>query len=187
MEIDGNGQAKILGYKEIHRLFSHGLLTPRDRALFGACLYTACWVSEALQLKTGDVKGDTLTLRKVITKGKDTRYIDILPRLQTILGEYLQELEEAEYLFPALRQRSGDGYLDRTTADKILKDACRRVMTQGVSTHSFRRTALTQMSSAGVPIRTIQEISGHRDLSSLQRCLKATPEQKKGAITALSF
>ncbi|WP_345940639.1 hypothetical protein [Nostoc sp. UIC 10630] len=27
---------------------------------------------------------------------------------------------------------------------------------EGVSTHSFRRTALTQMSSAGIPLRTIQ-------------------------------
>jgi integrase len=48
-------------------------------------------------------------------------------------------------------------------ADKILKSASKRVGLSGVSTHSFRRTALTMMSSAGIPLRVIQEISGHND------------------------
>ncbi|MCC5669463.1 hypothetical protein LC653_37930 [Nostoc sp. CHAB 5784] len=36
-------------------------------------------------------------------------------------------------------------------ADKILRDACKRIGVEGVSTHSFRRTARAQMSSAGIP------------------------------------
>ncbi|WP_399313343.1 tyrosine-type recombinase/integrase [Trichocoleus sp. FACHB-262] len=50
----------------------------------------------------------------------------------------------------------------------------------GVSTHSFRRTALTQMSSAGVPLRVIQEISGHRSLQALQRYLEVSELQLEG-------
>ena len=34
-----------------------------------------------------------------------------------------------------------------------------RVGLVGVSTHSFRRTALTQIANAGIPLRHIQEIS----------------------------
>ncbi|MDR9895407.1 tyrosine-type recombinase/integrase [Aetokthonos hydrillicola Thurmond2011] len=72
-------------------------------------------------------------------------------------------------------------------ADKILRDACKRVALVDVSTHSFRRTALTMMFSAGIPLRHIQEISGHNDLGTLQRYLEVTPEQRKKAISVIGF
>ncbi len=72
-------------------------------------------------------------------------------------------------------------------ADKILRDACKRVGLEGVSTYSFRRTALTMMSSAGIPLRVIQEISGHNDLGTLQRYLEVSPEQKRHAVSAIEF
>jgi hypothetical protein len=37
MKVSGNGQGKILSQEELRRLFTEGLLTPRDRALFGIC------------------------------------------------------------------------------------------------------------------------------------------------------
>jgi integrase/recombinase XerD len=72
-------------------------------------------------------------------------------------------------------------------ADKILKSASFRVGLEGVSTHSFRRTALTMMSSSGIPLRVIQEISGHNDLGTLQRYLEVTQEQKRNAVSAIGF
>jgi integrase/recombinase XerD len=57
----------------------------------------------------------------------------------------------------------------------------------GISTHSFRRKALTNLRNARVPLRVIQEISGHRSLASLQRYLEVSPEQKKAAISALGY
>ncbi|WP_348252601.1 tyrosine-type recombinase/integrase [Trichocoleus desertorum] len=73
------------------------------------------------------------------------------------------------------------------SADEILRETCDRLGLVGVSTHSFRRTALTQMSSAGVPLRVIQEISGHRSLQALQRYLEVSELQLEGAIASLSF
>ena len=72
-------------------------------------------------------------------------------------------------------------------ADKILKDACQRIFVEGVSTHSFRRTALTQMHNAGIPLRHIQEISGHNDLGTLQRYLEVSPEQKRKAVSMIGW
>jgi integrase/recombinase XerD len=72
-------------------------------------------------------------------------------------------------------------------ADKILKSASKRVGLEGVSTDSFRKTALTVMSSAGIPLRVIQEISGHNDLGTLQRYLEVSPEQKRNAVAAIGF
>jgi integrase/recombinase XerD len=43
------------------------------------------------------------------------------------------------------------------------------------------------MSNAGIPLRVIQEISGHRTLDELMKYLEVRPEQVKGAIASLSM
>ncbi len=89
--------------------------------------------------------------------------MEIQPGLAQLLAEYHPVNVGA--LFPGMRGRALT--LTRFAADKILKNACKRVKLEGVSTHSFRRTALTMMSSAGIPLRAIQKISGHNDLGAL--------------------
>jgi len=183
MKVAGNGQGKILTPEELRRLFTEGFTRERDRTLFGICLFTGCRVSEALALQTSDIKGGTLTFRKSTTKGKlKTRVVDIQPGLAQLLAEYPTS---PGALFPGMRGRSLT--LTRFMADKILKAACGRIGLEGVSTHSFRRTALTMMSSAGIPLRVIQEISGHNDLGTLQRYLEVSPEQKRKAVAVIGF
>ncbi|WP_277876047.1 tyrosine-type recombinase/integrase [Trichocoleus sp. FACHB-262] len=99
-----------------------------------------------------------ITLRKANTKGKqETRHIPV----NAVLKEYLEMYRAGagkQYLFP---ERHGRGYINPKLADEILRETCDRLGLGGVSTHSFRRTALTQMSSAGVPLRVI---AGHCSL-----------------------
>jgi integrase/recombinase XerD len=91
MKVNGNGQGKVLTQQELRQLFTEGLVTPRDRALFAICLFTGCRVSEALALQTTDIKGGTLTFRKSTTKGKlKTRVVDIQPGLASLLEPYQQ-------------------------------------------------------------------------------------------------
>jgi integrase/recombinase XerD len=183
MKVNGNGQAKILTSDELRRLFSDGFTTQRDRVLFGICLFTGCRVSEALSLQTTDIKGETLTFRKSTTKGKlKTRVVDIQPGLAALMADYHPKPGS---LFPGMRGVTER--LTRYSADKILRDAAKRIGLDGISTHSFRRTALNQMSSAGIPLRHIQEISGHNDLGTLQRYLEVTPEQRRKAVSVIGF
>jgi integrase/recombinase XerD len=183
MKVSGNGQAKVLSQEELRLLFEEGLVSPRDRALFGICLFTGCRVSEALALQTTDIKGGTITFRKATTKGKlKTRLVDVQPGLAALLDAY--QPKRPGNLFPG--KVPGQG-MTRFAADKILKRACDRVGFVGVSTHSFRRTALTQMSSAGIPLRHIQEISGHHDLGTLQRYLEVSPAQRRAAVSVIGF
>jgi integrase/recombinase XerD len=43
------------------------------------------------------------------------------------------------------------------------------------------------MSDAGIPLRIIQEVSGHRNLSQLQNYLEVRDSQVLGAVSALSM
>jgi integrase len=99
MKVNGNGQGKVLTQQELRQLFTEGLVTPRDRALFAICLFTGCRVSEALALQTTDIKGGTLTFRKSTTKGKlKTRVVDIQPGLASLLEPY--QPSKPGFLFP---------------------------------------------------------------------------------------
>ncbi len=189
MKINRYGQAEILSSTEINLLFIEGFVNKRDRALFGVCLYAACRINEACTLFLRDVFG-TNGVRPVIlfrapnTKGKqDTREIQVHPKLKHYLEEYSPQLKR-EFLFPG---RHGLGHIHKASADAILREACQRLGIDGVSTHSFRRTALTMMSDSGVPLRHIQSISGHRTLAALERYLGVTPKQKQSAISTLIF
>ena len=182
MKLDGHGQAKILTPDEIHRLFSDGFQSERDRTLFSICLYTGCRISEALLLTPDDVAGDSITFRKANTKGKSaTRQVPISPQLRSRLANYSCD---KRYLFPG---RHGLGHMSRGAADQILRKACDLVGLKGVSTHSFRRTALTKMHNEGIPLRVIQRISGHKTLQALQRYLEVGEEQVESAIAVLTF
>ena len=58
---------------------------------------------------------------------------------------------------------------------------------EGLAGAAVSGAALTQMSNAGVPLRIIQEISGHRTLDELYKYLEVKPEQVRGAIANLSM
>lgn len=190
MKIDRHGKAKILTSAEIQLLFNSGLTNNRDRALFGVCLFTACRINEACTLLTTDVYDTVgrirpyLMIRKGNTKGKlATRTIPVIADLRSLLTSYQKEPRQV-YLFP---DRFGRGHISPDSAARILRTACRRVGIEGVSTHSFRRTALTNMSNASTPLRIIQEVSGHRDLSQLQNYLEVDESKVLGAVASLSM
>ena len=183
MKLDRYGQGKVLSPTELRQLFSVGFDLPRDKALFAICLFTACRISEALQLEKTAILEDTIILKKNTTKGKiATREIAISLELRPFLEAYEPAKPLSPYYFPGYKE-----HLKKQQAHKILVKACRKCGIVGASTHSFRRTALTKMHSEGVPLGVIQSISGHRSLSALQSYLEVSDEEKIKAISLLGF
>jgi integrase/recombinase XerD len=188
MKVNRHGQAKILTVDEMTRLFEVGLKNARDRALFGVCFYAGCRIAEACSLFTEDVYGPggtvraKLTIRRSNTKGKlKTRSIPVRTELIALLKAHSPNAG-AMYVFPG---RHGRGHLHPDSAAAILRQVFEQLGIEGASTHSFRRTALTRLSNARVPLRVIQEISGHHTLTALQRYLEVSESQVEEAIASL--
>jgi hypothetical protein len=157
VKIGGHGQAAILSHPEIELLFSEGLQSDRDRALFGVCLYTAARIAEACSMLTEDVYTSggrvraSVNIRKAATKGKlATRTIPVIEDLRSLLTAWQPHAGQI-YLFPSRHSSHHWRHITSDSAAVILREACKRVGIEGASTHSFRRTALTQMSNAGHP------------------------------------
>jgi integrase/recombinase XerD len=159
MKVDRNGQAETLSEDHLEVLLTE--LSPKMRLVFSICYYTSCRVSEALKLEAGDVVGDRIVFRARTTKTKRTREVKISTKLQALLKE--AQLPKSGYLFPGRRK----GHLTRQAADLALRETCEYLGWQGISTHSFRRTGITKLHDAGVPLRRIQARTGHASLSNL--------------------
>ena len=190
VKVDRHGKAKILTHEELQLLFARGFTSLRDRVLFAIMLHTACRVNEAVTLRVADAydgRGRVrakLTFRKANTKGKlATRSIPVNEDLRRALEQYAPPARQT-YLFPG---QNGRPHLHPDSASWILREALRRVQIDGASTHSFRRTALTHMSSRGIPLRVIQEVSGHRTLDELYKYLEVTDEEVLGAVSSLAM
>ncbi len=194
MKIDRHGRAKVLSPEEIEQLFDPAYSNERDRDLYAVMLYTACRVNEAVTLLKCDVydaKGRVrpkINFRKGKTKGKlATRSVPVIDDLRRRLEEYTPK-KDSLWLFPGNeRGTRAESHLSRDSAIWLLNRACRRIGIEGASSHSFRRTALTQMSNAGIPLRVIQEISGHRTLDELYKYLEVREDQMLGAVSSLSM
>ena len=183
------GQAKILTNKEIESVFKL-LKTDRDKTLFALGIYTGLRISEIISLKQEQLftaSGIKYVLVVNRLKKKNTVYseIPIVPKLRLALTEYRKKLPESQWIFPS--EESESGHLTRVAAHNILSGVFKALKLEGAKTHSMRRTMLTTLSRAGVPLRTVQDISGHSNLTQLQAYLEVHPEDKHKALSFLKY
>jgi integrase/recombinase XerD len=191
------GQAKILSLQEIQSVFK--LLDDiRDKTIFALGVYTGLRISEIVSLKKEQVFTEYGVKYQLVVyrlKKRDTVWseIPITTKLRQILIEYRKSVTEDKrtwvtdslYLFPS--DESDSGHLSRKQAHNILNKTFTALKLEKASTHSMRRTLLTTLSRGGIPLRTIQQISGHSNLGQLQAYLEVDPEDKHKALSSIKY
>jgi site-specific recombinase XerD len=162
---------QILSIEELQRLFTH-TKNPRHRALLMTTYAAGLRVSEVVRLKLTDIESERLLLRIEQGKGRKDRYTLLSTRLLTELRAYWKLYRPALWLFtgldPQLPMPSG-------TAQKIYYQAKQRAgITHGHGIHTLRHCFATHLLEAGVDVRTIQMLLGHRALDTTTRYLRIT-------------
>lgn len=142
---------------------------PRDAALVALMTVGAMRVGEATLLTWADVDGCAVEIPGGITKTRHGRSFT----LPAAACRYLQQWREVcpatskQWVFPGIRGQCLSIRGAQTAISKLAA-ACGLA---GVSSHSFRRSALTAAHGAGLSLREVAEISGHRSLAALERYL----------------
>tara|TARA_R100000951_G_scaffold24168_1_gene20371 strand:- start:1136 stop:1714 length:579 start_codon:yes stop_codon:yes gene_type:complete len=172
MKINGNGKATALSFEQFQALLEIAP-SPKHRALWAVQYYCAARIGESLSLTWQSVTGGHVTFKAGTTKTKVTRQPVIHPELQTELDAYRQWWTNAygapkgvECLFHTSDSLTQP--MSRQAADKALKASCKQIGVQGVSTHTFRRSAAQRVVAAGVPVFQAMAVTGHKSISAFQ-------------------
>ena len=160
MKVAGCGRGKVLTPEEFRKIKQH--IHFKYQVFFDIMWMSGARVSEVCKLRFVDVVNETIVIRKTNTNTKETREIPISPELVKKIDKLPKE---NGFMFAG---KGGDSHITRYTIDKVLRSACKECGLEGVSTHSFRRTTITELSRNNVSLRVIQKISGHRNLNVLQ-------------------
>ena len=183
------GQSAVLSSNQLDQLIA-ALPAKHHQVLAEVCRRTGCRISEGRQLQWQSISQNHITFPKTITKAKlKSRTIPQVPKLREVLAERHEwavlngrQPMNGDFVFPG--RFAGQCLSSRAFMD-ALNGASNECGLQGVSSHSFRRSALTSAHNAGVPLSHLMELSGHTSMSSIQRYLYVTEDQKDQA--AMSF
>lgn len=142
----------------------------RDLALAELLYGSGLRISEALGLNVDDVHLASRVLR-VMGKGSRERLAPLSDTCCVSLGAWLDErtplaLPEEQALFVGAR----GARLNRREAARIIARLCRRAgLDVTISPHSLRHSFATHLLTAGADLRSVQELLGHRRLTTTQR------------------
>jgi integrase/recombinase XerD len=186
VKIARNGKAAPISDEQFAALLAAS--SPRYHCLWAVQRYTAARISEALALTWADVSAKQVTYRKATTKTRSTRQIPQNAALQQELAAYRaawtaehgHEPAPSEALFPGAGSTTSPQ--TRQAADLALRKLCRQLGLEGVSLHSFRRTAAQQAVAKGHALHVVQRLTGHKSLGSLGEYLQASEAEVLAAI-----
>ena len=182
-KINRSGKAKVLTPDEQDLIKSH---LPEKYRLIAEILYwSAGRISEVLSIRVRNLVPSTgmVLLERKTTKTKSTREVYLPPKLMDSLVRRASglRLRPSDFLFfnqsPTQVTDQFIRPLSSQSFDKELRRVCDWNGLSGISSHSFRRTQLTELYRDGWSLREIQHISGHRSLQSLQEYLDVDKEK----------
>lgn len=178
-------RAAVLTAEQIGQLLA--IAAPRDRALVALMTAGACRVGEALLLCWHDLADGVVTLPAGVTKSRQARSFSLPAAALEHLEAWRQECPPSQsgWIFPGTPARQPLSIRGAQAAIQRLAD---RLGLQGVSSHSFRRSALTAAHQAGLSLREVAELSGHESLAALEKYLDRDVAKKKAeAARSLLF
>lgn len=168
------------GYLSIDAVFhlldsieTDSVLAARNRAIFETLYSCGIRVSELAGLNVPDIDPDGGTL-KVLGKGGKERIVPVGRKALEAIARYREALPAEKGIGaaankPLFLNHQGQRLTPRSVA-RILKKlvtAC-GILTP-VSPHTLRHTFATHMLDAGTDLRSVQELLGHKNLSTTQK------------------
>lgn len=160
---------KPMAREDVRKLFA-AVNTPRERALFLVALCCGLRVSEIVHLKLSDIDWERHTLRVNQGKTKADRVVYLTAEVEASLRAWLAlRVCSNEYVFCSQQSRSGQRPMSRRHLNRLLKAALQRagVDPARYSFHSLRHTFATELLNAGISLRCLQELLGHKSLQEV--------------------
>jgi integrase/recombinase XerD len=160
----------------------------RDRAIVLTSFLSGMRAHEMASLRLGDVLSedgrvrDEITLDPSQTKGRRARRVLMNAKLKKELGSYIKaaflDRKPSDPLFRSQKGRAFSG----NTMCQLLGNIYGESGIKGASSHSGRRTFITNLASKSVSVRVLALLAGHSSISTTQRYIDVNDDQLRNAV-----
>ena len=184
MKTRRQGQSKVLTKDEIKRVVQfqkNSRHSVRNLCLVNMSLFTGMRVGEVSQLKLKDVVNENwelkkeVVLRKEYTKTKKNRVVylvhtEVRKSLEKYIGERrkMETIKETKNVMekPLFISQKNSSFSPRSL-QRLYKDMMKSVgLDEMCSSHSFRRTFITNLITQGIDIKTVSTLAGHSSVQT---------------------
>ena len=183
-------QAKTLTNEELEQVLSY--IATRNFALRNrVMLLTGMWsgmrVGEISSLKVGCVMNANGRVKPEIrlsaeqTKGRYPRTVFLPQKLRDELQHYL-DIRQIKNLDYPLFVTAGRKAFSANVMTQHFYWLFKRAGIDGASSHSMRRSFITNLAAKGIGVRVLASLSGHRNLQVTMRYIDASDEMKRNAV-----
>jgi integrase/recombinase XerD len=146
----------------------------KHRAMCATIYATGVRIAELLTLQVADIDSRRMVVRVRHGKGGKDRYVMLSPKLLELLREYWRAERPRQWLFPG---RDADRPMNMYAFENICRYLSRQSgLTKRITPHRLRHSFATHLLEAGVNIRVIQALLGHRSLRTTALYTHVSPE-----------
>ncbi len=183
-------QAKTLTQAEIDqvlRFVSKRRYAVRDRTIILTSFWSGMRVAEIANLKMRDVLNSDKTIKTEIrlsasqTKGDQGRVVFIPEKLRYEFANYLKTRQIFNPEIPFFHSSNRLGFSANTLCQWFFW-TYKRAGLNNASSHSGRRTMITQLANKGVGVRVLASLAGHKSIAVTQKYIDINDEIKRNAI-----
>jgi len=185
-------QAKTLTQAEIRRVLDfiatrkHNI---RNRALLMTTYLSGMRVGEIASLRYKDVMDAEGCIRNEIrlsaeqTKGNEARVVFVSEKLRKELETYakLYQPKNTNCKFFYSQKVDSDGFTANTLT-QFFHYLYKRCGISGASSHSGRRTFITNLANKGISVRVLASLAGHKNISTTQCYIDVNDDMKRKAV-----
>ena len=183
-------QAKTLTSIEIRRVLDfiatrkHAL---RNRTMVLTTFLSGLRVGEVAALRYMDILDADEEVRSEVrldatqTKGNEGRVVFVNAKLQRELASYVKAVPYLNLADKLFYTQKNEGFTANTLT-QFFHYLYRAVGIEGASSHSGRRTFITNLASKGVGVRVLMELSGHKNISTTQAYIDVNDDMMRKAV-----
>ncbi len=155
---------------EVENLSDEPWVGKRDKAFLFLLYGCGLRIGEAIGLNRGQLGGPGSDMVRVLGKGAKERVVPVLPVVQGVIVDYLAlcpyNLKADDPLFVGVRgARLNPGVAQKQV--RMVRKLLR--LPETATPHALRHSFATHLMAGGGDLRTIQELLGHKSLSTTQR------------------
>ena len=184
-------QAKTLTQNEIDQVLRYiatkHRYSIRNRTILLTSFYSGMRVGEIASLRICDVQNEDGTIKKEIrlsanqTKGNVGRVVFVNEKLRAELSNYLNYLKIKDRQKPLFYTEKREGFTANTLTQWFFW-LYKKAGISSASSHSGRRTFITNLANKGVGVRVLASLAGHKSINTTMVYIDTNDEVKRSAV-----